>query len=261
MRSAERFSNAIIPNLVNSQFHYHSVLETNVKDGERWLDVGCGHDIIPAWIPGSREWQQSMAKRALLLVGIDADYPSIAVHGQLKHKVVGTVHPLPFQDASFSLITLNMVAEHLSDPEPAFREFHRVLRNNGRLIFHTPNKLSYRVLSASMIPQSIKLKLIKFFEARDSHDVFPTFYSVNTKPRIEAIARGAGFEVEEIRFEETTPVASALGPLVLPEILFLRILRFEIFNKFRGDIIAILRKPEHTITDSKNGSGFSMKVA
>jgi ubiquinone/menaquinone biosynthesis C-methylase UbiE len=237
----------IIPDLENSQIRYRSVLESQVRQNVEWLDVGCGHDIVPEWVSGSRNWQLGIVKRVKLLVGIDADYPSLLRHGAIQHKVHGMIEPLPFKNGTFSLVTLNMVAEHLQNPLSAFNELSRVMEPNGYLIIHTPNKLSYRCLLAIMTPQWLKLKLIKFFEDRDGQDVFETYYRVNSERKIHSVAEKSGFRITELAYTETTPVASVLGPFVIPELLFLRLLRVHAFRKLRGDLIVILQKkvPRH----------------
>jgi SAM-dependent methyltransferase len=42
---------------------------------------------------------------------------------------------LPFEDGSFDLVLGHAVLHHLPDLEAAFREFHRVLRPGGRIVF------------------------------------------------------------------------------------------------------------------------------
>ena len=242
IRAADWLSDRIVPNLLNSQYSYKARLETLVDGSSAWLDVGCGHDIIPAWLTSSGSWQRDTISRASIVVGVDPDLSSLLKHQFIQQKVQASTEALPFRDESFSLITMNMVAEHLQNPIIVFREIVRVLKPGGLLLVHTPNVLNYRSLCAMMIPRRVKLAMIKFFEDREEQDVFPTFYRVNSGRAIRRAANGVGLKVIEIRYVETNPVASVLGPLVIPELLYLRLLRSRFFRKLRGVLIAELRK-------------------
>ena len=43
--------------------------------------------------------------------------------------------PLPFMTATFDAVLCALIGEHLSNLSAVFREFHRVLKKGGRLIF------------------------------------------------------------------------------------------------------------------------------
>jgi len=53
--------------------------------------------------------------------------------------VVGTAERLPFPDASFDLVTCQLVMIHLADPALALREMRRVLRPGGVLLMAEPD--------------------------------------------------------------------------------------------------------------------------
>lgn len=50
--------------------------------------------------------------------------------------------PLPYADESFEYIACTEVIEHVENPQALLREFHRVLRQDGRLYLSTPNILN-----------------------------------------------------------------------------------------------------------------------
>jgi hypothetical protein len=36
--------------LTHAQTHYANFLQSSVKEGAKWLDVGCGGSIVPDWV-------------------------------------------------------------------------------------------------------------------------------------------------------------------------------------------------------------------
>ncbi len=61
----------IAPGLRNSQYLYEEILQAHVPRGGRWLELGCGHQILPQWMRGSREREALLVRRAQLTVGLD----------------------------------------------------------------------------------------------------------------------------------------------------------------------------------------------
>jgi ubiquinone/menaquinone biosynthesis C-methylase UbiE len=133
-----------------------------------------------------------------------------------------------------------MVLEHLDAPELMLREIRRVLRPGGVVVCHTPNLLSPPLAVAALLPDWLKKRLARLLDTRREEDVFPTRYRLNTLSRIGKAAVPIGFTVKEIRTVCTAPFTQMLGPLVIPELLFLRLLQFEALAWLRPDIIAVL---------------------
>jgi SAM-dependent methyltransferase len=85
----------------------------------RVLDVGCGiKPYLPFFEPYAREY-----------VGVDIDNPAADLEG--------SAEALPVPDASFDLVLCTQVLEHVSAPELAVRELHRVLAPGGRALAST----------------------------------------------------------------------------------------------------------------------------
>lgn len=217
MRSAYyRLRPWITPGLENSQVAYARELHRLVRPHITWLDLGCGHAIVPEW--ASREFPVFPAAP----VGLDGDHAALRAHRELKLKVRGDVHRLPFSDRSFDLVTANMVVEHVSDPSALFTEVRRVLVPGGRWLLHTPNADGYTTRLANLIPSSLRPTAASLLQGRQSADVFPTFYRANTVSAIRHVAEQSGFAIEKLDLVLSSPQLLRLPPLLFLEMLWIR---------------------------------------
>jgi 2-polyprenyl-3-methyl-5-hydroxy-6-metoxy-1,4-benzoquinol methylase len=109
----------------------------------RLLDIGCGWEV---------RLLKELEAHISYGVGIDVKAPWIDT---LKLKTFSTSldRMLPFDDASFDIVTMLAVLEHLDHPEDIMREISRILRPGGGLVLTVPSWyakpvlefLSYRV--------------------------------------------------------------------------------------------------------------------
>lgn len=237
-----RIQPIIAPGLRNAQFAYKETLETQLGPATRWLDIGCGRRLFPAWLPGAEQAQAALASRLNCIFGLDPDLPSLLDNHFVRHRVQGDSSSLPFANESFDLVTANMVIEHVARPEALLAEAFRVLAVRGVLLFHTPNAFSYATLLARLVPSPLKIALVGFFEGRNQEDVFPTLYRMNTPRRVRRLAATAGFSEIEVRIVESSAQSVMLGPLVFIELLWIRALRWRSFRNLRSNLIVVLRK-------------------
>src|SRR6187549_1083897 len=124
----------IVPELRYSQYIYEDVLKARIKEKLNWLDIGCGHQMLPKW---RLEQEKKLIGLAENVVGIDYDFPSLLKHQTITKKVQGSADALPFKDEYFDAATANMVVEHLDSPRIQFTEINRILKPGGIFIFHT----------------------------------------------------------------------------------------------------------------------------
>lgn len=232
----------LVPNLRNSQYAYRETLQQFVGPASRWLDLGCGHQLLPEWMPKSETEQVDILKSAQIVVGIDADLPSLHKHRMLRNRVLGDIGRLPFQGESFDLITANMVLEHVEEPGKLLSEVHRTLSPNGIFLFHTPNRWGYTTLISAVMPSALKIRLAGLLQNRKEEDVFPTFYQMNSQEAIQRLAEQNGFDVLEFRLMESSAQTVMLGPVVVLELLWIRILRLPFLKTLRTNIITVLKK-------------------
>jgi SAM-dependent methyltransferase len=229
----------IAPGVKYSQATYEEFLTRYVNRDTRWIDIGCGHSLLPSW--RSNE-EKALVERCKVLVGIDYDLPSLKAHPTIRWRVRGDVTKLPFKAASFDLVTANMVVEHLDRPEDQFAEIRRILKPDGLFLFHTPNALGYGVLIGRFVPEWLKGKLIYVLQGRAEHDVFKTHYRANTEKQVVALAGASGFRVSTINMFVSDAILGMIPPLAALELLWLRILMTAPFRPFRTNMITVLQK-------------------
>lgn len=229
----------IAPTVRYSQTHFEEFLFARAPQATAWLDLGCGHHLLPEW---RDEAERDLLGRVPFVVGVDYDLPSLQMHRSIRDRVRADARRLPFADESFDLVTANMVVEHLDDPDSQFGEVARVLRPGGGFIFHTPNARSYFVTVARLLPDTIKRLLVKFFDGREETDVFPTHYRANRAEEIRRIAASAGFEPDEMKFVSSGAIATPLPFVSVFELLLLRQFERPSLAHYRSNIICALRK-------------------
>jgi SAM-dependent methyltransferase len=229
----------IVPKLRYSQYEYEEVLDATVRNNLRWLDLGCGHQVLPQW---RLEQEKRLIEKAGMVVGIDADWPSVEKHRSIHLKVVGNISALPFRAGTFDLVTANMVVEHLDNPAVQFQEVNRVLKPAGLFIFHTPNARGYSTMLARLLPEGLKASLILILQGRPGEDVFRTYYRANSESNIGRLAETTGFETVEIRSIVSSAQFTLVPPLALIELLWIRLLLTKPFRQLRTNLIVTLKK-------------------
>ena len=99
-------------------------------EGARVLDIGCG---IGTYV-------KKLAEVSGDAFGVDID-PSRVREGEGGTLSVAVSERLPFANASFDMVLLNEVIEHVKDDVETLREACRVLRPGGHVIIYAPNRL------------------------------------------------------------------------------------------------------------------------
>ena len=248
MSTRERLQNTygflkrtIVPKLRYSQSVYEDVLGSDIPSKARWLDVGCGHHLLPTW---RLEQEKELFQKADMVIGIDVDFPSLLKHKTVDSKVCGVADRLPFRDEFFDAATANMVVEHLDYPQVQFAEINRVLKPGARFIFHTPNETGYFAVLRRMIPESIVKKLASLMDGRVEDDVFEIQYKANREDKILALAEKTNFEIETIKFVSSDAVCAVIPPLAIAELLWIKLLMSRSLRRFRTNLIVTLKKKE-----------------
>jgi ubiquinone/menaquinone biosynthesis C-methylase UbiE len=231
----------IVPRLRYNQEIYEEAVGEHVSERTAWLDAGCGPHIFQ-W---REQAERAFVGRARLVVGCDADRASIRKHRTLRQLVVADLQALPFRPESFSLVTTNMVVEHLDRPFAVFAEFTRVLKRGGRVIVHTPNVWSPFVVVCRLLPEWLKVKLARALDGRLETEVFPTRYRANSPRRLRALMLKAGLKEEWCRLLASEAVFAVTHPvLVAPELLYIKLTLSRVLRFLRPAVLASFVKAD-----------------
>jgi SAM-dependent methyltransferase len=229
----------IAPGLRSSQDTYAELLRAHVDGNVEWLDLGCGHQVLPDW---HAEEENHLVGICKMVVGVDGDLRSLANHQTLRLRVGGDVSHLPFKDDCFDLVTANMVVEHLENPDLQFAEIGRVLKAGGLCILLTPNAYGYSTLLARSVPSAVRNRAIRVLDGRSPDDVFLPYYRANTRRKLKQLSEANSLEIVSIAMITSEALFAVLPPVVVLELLWIRILMTESFRALRPIILAVLRK-------------------
>ena len=229
----------LLPDLRNSQYDYAETVHSALKGEGRWLDLGCGHDLLPAWLARSH---RELDLTRWVVVGIDRDQQAVQRHGELNWRVIGDIEALPFRDESFCLVTANMVLEHVEDPDALFRELRRIATPDGRVIIHTPNAQGYTTRLTRLLPQRLVAPLAKLLLQRKESDIYRTYYRANSGATLTNVSTQGAFAIESLRYVDASPQFIRMPPLMIAELLLIRMLRHRLLAHGRACILAVLRK-------------------
>jgi ubiquinone/menaquinone biosynthesis C-methylase UbiE len=231
----------VTPGLQYSQHSYEDALRGLITTRTIWLDVGCGHQVLPEW---RFKAESELVNLASYVAGIDMDSTSLAKHRTIRNIWVGDVQSLPFPDNSFTLITANMVVEHLVDPRRAFAEIRRVLAPGGSFLFHTPNLNGYIAMVNKYLPNGMKAVTAKILEGRNLEDVYPTWYRCNTEDVIIKTTNESGLHVKRIIHIPTCAAFARILPVAAIELLWIRATMLESLARYRTNILGLLIKQQ-----------------
>ncbi len=237
-----RLQRRILPQLQWNQQLWGQTVQKYVNPSVRWLDSGCGWRLLGKDLePLENELVNGVAS----VVGVDVDFPHLCKHINIRRCVCASLDSLPFADASFDLLTCNMVLEHLPVPLQTFREMSRVLAPGGALMVHTPNTDNYlvfaNIIAKKLLPHSLIVKLVRDGRAED--DIYPTYYRANSSRALRHLGESVQLEPEFLRFlTQPQPYSRFFAPAAFIEILLMRATMKRPLDRFAATIVMVFRK-------------------
>jgi SAM-dependent methyltransferase len=165
------------------------LLLDELRDGDEWLDLGCGAGRFLTLAPGGTG--ADVAQAALDRAAENAPGAALAL--------VGEDGTLPFPHDSFDLVWCSETLEHVADALGLLQECRRVLRRGGRLLVTTPAHPLWRRTAIAVA------RFDAHFDPLGQHLRFFTARSLRT-----ALA-AAGFHDIEIATKHATLVAGCVS--------------------------------------------------
>lgn len=177
-----------------------AVRMADVKPGDRVLDCACGTgDLTMAFAksPAAEVVGSDFTQQMLDIA--DTKKPAVGEHVSKITYEQADATQLPYDDASFDVLSIAFGIRNVSDPAQALAEFHRVLRPGGRLVileFDTPRnpmiRLGNDVYTKHVMPRTATLI------ARDRSGAYrylpKSVETFLTSEQLAAKATEAGFE-------------------------------------------------------------------
>jgi 2-polyprenyl-3-methyl-5-hydroxy-6-metoxy-1,4-benzoquinol methylase len=246
----ERLKRFLLPDLRWSQEIYAETIACYMTPETRWLDAGCGHQLLAE---GLEAVEDRLISSVHLVVGVDVQFNGPG-RRELPLRACADLKQLPFPDGEFQLVSCNMVVEHLQEPAVALREMTRVLSPGGHLVIHTPNVHSYVIsvgrFAKAILPRAWIFRLIRWSESREPTDVFPTYYQANSMGKLRTLLREAGSCEQSAYFLAVPqPIFRPFAPLALLELLLQRVSLLYPFRFLRGVLLVVGQKPAPRETD------------
>jgi 2-polyprenyl-3-methyl-5-hydroxy-6-metoxy-1,4-benzoquinol methylase len=165
--------------------------------GKRVLDIGCGDAGVLI----------ALAEQGATCAGIELDEKSLerAAFRAEEHGVAidlrrGVAEDLPWPDASFDLVILDNVLEHVTDRPKTLEEIHRVLAPGGLLYMVTPKPLSLYSLwndphydLAGLVLMPRRMQIWYFERVRGGGEGTYDVGVIPTRWRLRRLLQAAGF--------------------------------------------------------------------
>jgi SAM-dependent methyltransferase len=182
---------------IDTTIEFYTRIAGILKDTDRVLDYGAGRGAnIEQDDSPYRRRLQILSGRCARVDGCDID-PVVLQNPYLDEaKLINPSQPLPYDDGTFDLILCDWLFEHIQEPKHVADELLRVLRPGGYICARTPNKWGYISVAARLAGNRNHVRFLSRVQpGRQSVDVFPTVYRMNTAAALKRLFRGAAVTV------------------------------------------------------------------
>jgi SAM-dependent methyltransferase len=224
------------PGWIDGTAAFHELCRSAIHRDAEILEVG----------PGVGNPTSAFLSSLWTVHGLDVD-PAAARNQSLRSFHLLTGSSYPFSDETFGAVVSDYVVEHVESPSEHLREVFRVLAPGGVYTLRTPNLFHYVAAVAAVTPHWFHSLVSGRLRghALGAHEIFPTFYRLNTSNAIYEHSLDAGFQIRFLVMIEKEPsygVASRI--LFVAGLTYERVVnRFAALANFRANILAVLEKP------------------
>jgi SAM-dependent methyltransferase len=228
-------------NYYNPDDHYETLVKRLVTRGISWVDVGCGRNLFPS----NKSLAKILSKKSSFLMGID---PAKTIHeNPFVHDRAQVLMDDFKSDRTYDLITMRMVAEHVTDSQKLLRSIDSCTHPGSLVVIYTINRWSPVPIVTHLVPFSLHHPVKKFLWRSQEKDTFPTAYNMNTHKILTKLFSGFGFN--EIFFEYLDDCRTfARFKFLLYFELSLRKLLNTVGLKYPENcLLAVYQKQSHTI--------------
>ncbi len=144
-------------------------------EGRTILDIGCG---VGAYVQQFRRFSPNV-------YGIDIEHDRVVIGNNVAPNLaVARGENLPYKDATFDVVFLHEVLEHVEDDAVTVQEACRVLRPGGHIVIFVPNRLYFFETHGFYLGKRFIFKLLPLI------NWFPDFIRNIFVPHVRAYRSG-----------------------------------------------------------------------
>ncbi|MBI4629783.1 MAG: class I SAM-dependent methyltransferase [Candidatus Rokubacteria bacterium] len=178
--------------------------------GQRLLNLGCG----------TGGFSEAAAQAGAEVWSVDASHDAVAItaaRADRARALVAAAEALPFVDGSFDVVYCFSTLEHVADAGDAVREMVRVLRRDGTIYLHTPNRWAcfeghYKIFWVPGLPRWLSRA---YLGLRGRPTAFLDTFRLLTLAECRRLLDAAGARVVRIGEDDAgRPAGGSLWPLV-----------------------------------------------
>lgn len=167
--------------------HYEALLRRLITPETRWLDAGGGASVFP----NNSALATELSQCCQLLVGVDPS-PNVQTNPFVHERAQCLIEEYESADR-FDLVTLRMVAEHVTDPPRVVAKLRELLASGGLAVIYTVNRWSPLTMFSALTPHRLHHPLKRLFWGGQEKDTFPVAYRMNSRRTLRRLFEAAGF--------------------------------------------------------------------
>lgn len=213
------------------QYYYLKLLKQYTKN-KIVLDAGCGKGDIMA----------EFKNQTKQIIGLDDDATLLKNNNIVDKKIVASLDKIPLVNNIIDAAVATFVIEHVKNPNDMFKEILRILKPGGKFIFITTNVYNPVMFFSMLLPYNIHKFLREKLLHKISEGTHETYYYANTYPKLNQLAKEAGFKSYKITRVGNPEYLSFSKVTVLPAVYFEKVIDNKYLAFFKMYLMGICQK-------------------